>query len=140
MHALAIIAAFVVAGALGSLTDWLFMGVLFHDAYNAHPEIWRPGVRLGADRRAIIWSSILGYLVTAAVALLCVLAHVTSVGAALAVAALAWLAGPPTVIIVNGMFIKIDPKITLSHCLGYGARMLLAGLGAGIALGPLASR
>ncbi len=137
---LMIILAIAVAGTLGSLTDWLFMGVLFHDAYNNHPEIWRPGVRLGADRRAIIWSSILGYLITAAVALLCVIAHVASIGGALAVAAVAWLAGPPVVIIVNGMFIKIDPKITLSHCLGYGARMLLAGLGAGIALGPLASR
>ena len=27
-----IIAAIAVAGTLGSVTDWLFMGVLFHDA------------------------------------------------------------------------------------------------------------
>jgi hypothetical protein len=45
---------------------------------------------------------------------------------------LAWLAGPPVVIIINGLFIKIDPKITAAHCLGYAARMLLAGLAAGI--------
>jgi hypothetical protein len=57
------------------------------------------------------------------------------VAAGLAVGALAWLAGPPVVIVVNGLFMKIHPKITVAHCLGYGARNLLAGLAAGIALG-----
>ena len=137
---LTIILAIVVAGVLGSLTDWLFMGVLFHDAYNRHPEIWRPGVREGESRGAIIASSVLGFVITAAVVALCVLAHVTGIVGGLDVAALAWLAGPPVVIIVNGMFIKIDPKITIAHCLGYGARIVLAGLAAGVALGPLAGR
>ena len=135
---LLIFAAIFIAGTLGSLTDWLFMGVLFHDAYNRHPEIWRPGIREGADRGAIIWSSALGYLITAAVVGLCVLAHVNTIAGGVIVAALAWLAGPPVVIIVNGMFIKIDPKITVAHCLGYGARILLAGLAAGI-VGAMAS-
>jgi hypothetical protein len=58
----------------------------------------------------------------------------------LAVGVLAWLAGPPVVIVVNGLFMKIDPKITLAHGLGYGARIVLAGLAAGIALGPMAGR
>ncbi len=133
-----IIAAIAIAGTLGSLTDWLFMGVLFHDAYNAHPEVWRPGIREGGSRGAIIASSVLGYLITAAVVGLCVFGHVSSIGGGLIVAALAWLAGPPVVIIINGMFIKIDPKITAAHCLGYGARILLAGLAAGIVLGPVA--
>jgi hypothetical protein len=137
---LSIILAIGIAGVLGSFTDWLFMGVLFHDAYNRHPEIWRPGVRDGKSQGAIIASSVLGFVITAAVVALCVLAHVTGIVGGLGVAALAWLAGPPVVIIVNGMFIKIDPKITIAHCLGYGARILLAGLAAGIALGPLAGR
>jgi hypothetical protein len=132
---LPILAAIAIAGTAGSLTDWLFMGVLFHAAYNTHPEIWRPGIRDGADRGAIIWASVLGYLITAGVAGLCVLAHVHTVWGGLGVAALAWLAGPPVVIIVNGLFIKIDPKITFAHCLGYGARIALAGAAAGIALG-----
>jgi hypothetical protein len=62
------------------------------------------------------------------------MAHVTSVGAGLAVGALAWLAGPPVVIIVANMFVKMDPKITLAHCLGYGARLLLAGAAGGFVL------
>ena len=137
---LLIIAAVIAAGTLGSLTDWLFMGVLFHDAYDAHPEVWRPGIRDGADKGAIIASSLLGYLITAAVVGLCVVARVHGIGGGLLVGALAWLAGPPVVLIVNGLFIKIDPRITAAHCLGYGARMLLAGLAGGLALGPLAPR
>ena len=131
---LMLIAAIAVAGTVGSLTDWLFMGVLFHDAYNRYPEVWREGVREGKSRGAIIWASILGYLMTAAVVVLCVLAHVTSITAGLTVGFLAWVAGPPVVIVVNNMFVKIDPKITLAHCLGYGTRLLLAGAAGGFVL------
>src|SRR5450759_4422230 len=31
----------VVSGIAVSLTDWFFFGVLFHDKYNAYPEVWR---------------------------------------------------------------------------------------------------
>jgi hypothetical protein len=48
------------------------------------------------------------------------------------VGALAWLAGPPTVIIVANMFVKMDPMITVAHCLGYGVRLLLAGAAGGL--------
>jgi len=129
---LMIIIAIAVAGTLGSLTDWLFMGVLFHDAYNRHPEIWRPGIRDGGDRGAIIWSSVLGYAVTAAVVALCALARVRGVWGGLEVGVLVWIAGPTLVVIINGMFIKLDPKITFTHGLGYGARILMAGLAAGL--------
>ena len=127
-------AAVVIAGTLGSLTDWLFMGVLFHDAYNRYPEVWRPGVRDGKSRNAIIWASVLGYVMTAAVAALCAIAHVHSILDGLEVGVLAWLAGPLVVIVVNNMFVKIDTKITIAHCAGYGARLLLAGAAAGVAL------
>jgi hypothetical protein len=132
---LAIVVAFVVAGALGSLTDWLFMGVLFHDAYNRYPEVWRPGIRDGADKSAIIASSALGFLMTGAMIGLCALAGVHSIPGGVAVGALSWLAGPPVVIVVNGLFMKVDPRITLAQCLGYAARLVLAGLAAGMALG-----
>jgi hypothetical protein len=129
-----LIVAVVLAGTLGSFTDWLFMGVLFHGAYNRYPEIWRPGIRDGADRSAIILSAVLGYAITAAVIGLCVLAKVHAVAGGLLVGLLVWVAGPAVVIIINGMFIKLDPKITLAHCLGYGARLLIAGAAAGFVL------
>src|SRR5207302_6793346 len=33
--------AMAVSFVAASLTDWLFMGVLFHARYNAFPEVWR---------------------------------------------------------------------------------------------------
>lgn len=129
-----IIAAIIVAGTLGSVTDWLFMGVLFHGAYNRWPEIWRPGIRDGKDRMAIIWSSLLGYVTTAGVVGLCVMARITSPAGGLLVALIVWAAGPLIVIAINGLFIKMDPKIVFSHAAGYLARMLLAGAAAGLAL------
>ncbi len=135
-----IVAAVAVAGTLGSLTDWVFMGMLFHGAYNRYPEVWRPSVQGGRSRNAIVFASVAGYGMTAAVVALCAMAHVRSIVGGLEVAAIAWLAGPPLVIVVNGLFIKIDPKITFAHCLGYLARMALAGAAAGAVLGPLAPK
>ena len=129
---IAIAAAILVAGTLGSLTDWLFMGLLFHDAYNRYPEVWWP--RGGNNTTQIIWSSVLGYAMTAAVVGLCVLAGVHTVGRGVLVAVLAWI-GPAVVVVINGLFVKIDPKITVAHCAGYLARMVLAGIAGGIALG-----
>jgi hypothetical protein len=36
------------------------------------------------------------------------------------------------------MFVKMDRKITLAHCAGYAARMLIAGAAAGLLFGRLA--
>jgi len=132
---LMLMVAVVVAGTVSTLTDWLFMGVLFHDAYNRYPEVWREGVRGGKSRGAIVWASVLGYVMTAAVVALCWMANVRGVGGGLLVGALAWLAGPPVVIVVNNLFVKIDPKITFAHCAGYAARLLLAGAAGGFVLG-----
>jgi hypothetical protein len=134
-----IIAAIAIAGTLGTFTDWLFMGILFHDVYNKYPEVWWPGIREGKDnRRGIIVASVLGYLMTAGVVLLCVMANVHTIIGGLEVAFLAWLAGPLVPIVVNGFFIKLDPKITFAHTMGYLARLVLAGVAGGIALGVAA--
>ena len=37
-----------IAGAvLGSLADWLFAGVIFHERYQVYPEVWRQGNERG---------------------------------------------------------------------------------------------
>jgi hypothetical protein len=130
---MALIAAVFVAGFLGGFTDWLFMGVLYHDAYNTFPEVWRPQVRAGKSRGAIIWSSLLGFVVSAAVVALCALASVRGIAAGLGVALIAWV-GPAAVVVISNMFVKIDHRITVAHCLGYLARFVIAGAAAGIAL------
>jgi hypothetical protein len=129
-----VIAVFA-AGTVATFTDWLFMGILFHDRYNKYPEVWWPGIREGKDRGGIVWASVLGYFSVAAIVALCVVAGVHGIADALVLAALAWAAGPFLVLIVNGLFVKFDPLVTGAHCAGYLARFLLAGVAAGLALG-----
>ena len=128
-----LIEAIVAAGLLGGITDWLFMGVLWHEAYNTNPEVWRPEVRGGKSGGAIMWATALGFLITAAVVALCALAGVRGIAAGLGVAVIAWVP-IAAVIVINNMFVKIDTRITIAHCLGYLARLLIAGAAAGLAL------
>ena len=130
-----IIAAIIVSGTVATFTDWLFMGVMFHSAYLRYPEVWWP--RGGNNTVAIIWSSVIGYLMSAGVVGLCVLTRAATLSKALEVTVLVWLAGPFVILLVNGLFIKIDPKVTIAHCIGWLARMALAGVSAAIVLGPL---
>ncbi|HEY8947942.1 MAG TPA: DUF1761 family protein [Rhizomicrobium sp.] len=129
-----IIAAIVASGIISSFTDWFFMGVLFHDRYQKYPETWWPRSGQAAERGAIMSSTALGFITAAAVALLCEYAGVTSISGGLIVGTLAAAAGPLVTTITNGMWIKIDPAVTLAHTVGYIVRFLIAGLAAGIAL------
>ena len=131
---LIVIGATIAAGVLGSLTDWLFMGVLFHDAYNRHPEIWRPAIAAGQDKSAILLSAAIGFGMSGAIVVLCGFAQVDSVGKGLLVAVLAWIAGPLALMTINGLFIKLDVRIIGAHSLGYLARFALAGIAAGLTL------
>jgi hypothetical protein len=124
----------VLAGVLGSLTDWLFMGVLFHDAYNRHPEVWRPAIAAGRDRTAVLLSVAIGFVMSFAIVGLCALAGVAGVVQGTLVALLAWIAGPLAITVINGLFIKLDPRIIIAHSIGYLLRFVLAGAAAGLAL------
>lgn len=123
-----LLAAAFGAGTLATFTDWLFMGVLFHDRYMKYPEVWWPGVRdKQGDTRAIILSSAVAFITSAAVVVLCAVTGVHDLKTALLVSLLAWAAGPLVVMITNGIWIKFDPALTFSHSLGYLVRFLLAG-------------
>jgi hypothetical protein len=126
-------AAVLGAGIVASFTDWLFMGVLFHERYNKYPEVWWP--RQKSDTKAILYSTALGFITSAAVIGLCLMMGAGDLRSALTVAVLAWMAGPLVVSITNGIWIKIDPAVTFAHCLGYLARFLIAGIAASIVLG-----
>lgn len=131
-----LVAAILAAGTVGMFTDWLFMGILFHDRYNRHPEVWWPDLRgKSGDMRANIISSAIGYLTAAAIVLLCWYVGAADFRSALTVAVLAWIAGPLVMQVTNGFWIKFDPLLTFSHSLGYLVRFLIAGAAAAIALG-----
>ncbi|MGH6872849.1 MAG: DUF1761 domain-containing protein [Rhizomicrobium sp.] len=129
-----LIAAVIGAGVASSFTDWYFMGVLFRDRYQAHPEVWR--VKAKADeKKPILYSTAIGFITAAAVIALCELAGASDFKSALIVAVIAWAAGPLVVCVTNGFWVKFDPQVTLAHSLGYLARFVIAGIAAGLALG-----
>ena len=128
------IAAIVAAGTIATFTDWLFMGVLFHEHYNRYPEVWWPSFREKGDQKAIIYSSVLAYVTAAAVILLCWVAKAHGFAQTLELSVLAWIGGPLVVVITNGFWIKIDPRVTFAHATGYLARFIIAGAAAGLVL------
>lgn len=127
-----IILAIVVAGTVATFTDWLFMGVLFHDRYMRHPEVWREGIIGGKDRTAVLYSCALDYLAATAIVGLCVLANITTFWPAIGVAILTWIAGPLVMMITNGFFMKIDWAIVGTHSLGHLVRFLIAAVAVAI--------
>jgi hypothetical protein len=127
--------AVLAAGTVSMFSDWLFMGVLFHDRYNRYPEVWWPGLRQkAADARAILISSALAYLTALAVVALCCYGRAHTLPRALFLAFAAWVAGPLVMQVTNGFWIKTDPLITVSHSAGWLVRFLVAGLAAGLLL------
>jgi len=120
--------AAVLSGAAASMTDWIFMGMLFHKNYFETPETWRdkPGQ---AETKKIVVSAILGTVGCAAFIYLCywtgaLIAYRTAVR----MAAVVWIAAPVPVILTNVLWIKINPLIGLSHSLGWLVRFLVTAL------------
>ncbi len=129
-----VVAAILISGLVAILTDWLFMGVLFHESHNSYPEIWWPGVRDGETRSAMIWSVVLGFVMSAGVVALCAVSGADSVWDGLGIGFLAFLAGPLVIVLRNAQFVKSDVWLILSYSLGYLARKLIAGAAAGLIL------
>ena len=133
MSGMAVLAV-LVAGIVSTFTDWLFMGVLFHDRYMRYPEVWRDGIVGGKDRAAVIHSCALGFVAAAGIIALCVIGGANTFWPAIEIAFFAWLAGPLVIMITNGFFMKLDWSIVGAHSLGYLVRFLIAGIAAAIFL------
>ena len=120
--------AVVISGLAASITDWLFMGVLFHKKYLATPEIWR--IKTGQnDTRSIVLSSLLGVLSCAAFLYLCIWAGTPFLyRATLPMAFWVWVAAPLPVIFSNIVWIKMHPLLGVSHSLGWLARFVVTGI------------
>ena len=118
-----IFAASVVGAVLGSVADWVFAGVLFHDRYQRHPEIWRTGasetLRIGA-------AQILCLLTSVAFVALASTLNLVDLRGTLKLAAMVWLIAPLPLLVTTSLFIKIDPLVTGSHAAGWLAKLLLS--------------
>jgi hypothetical protein len=111
------------AGAiLGSLADWLFAGVLFHERYKIYPEIWRPTTN---DARRVILAQLTTLITAGAFTLLAWKLGQVHLKHALALAGMTWLIGPLPLLVSNGLFIKIDWVITANHAAGWLVKLLL---------------
>ena len=123
--------ATLLGGFLGSLADWLFAGILFHDRYFRYPEVWREGV--GERRRILIAQGLALVTAGAFVALASRLGQVDLKGA-LKLAAMIWLIGPLPLLLANSLFIKLDPLVTASHSAGWLVKLLLCGAAVAVLL------
>lgn len=124
MDPLRIIATVVASCVLASITDWLFMGVLFHDRYAVHPEVWRDG---RGDARKILISQLIGVIACCAFVWLCLLfPHLLRfyLKAAFGV----WLAASVPMLIQNGVWMKLHPLVLASHAVGWLARFVITAL------------
>jgi len=117
-----------------SFTDWLFMGVLWHEKYLAYPEVWRrqPGGSSG-ENKAVLWACALNILTCAVFILLCAKLRLHGAGPFKLAAAL-WISAPLPLLVGNALFIKIHPRITLAHSLGWLAKFLVAAVAAAAVL------
>jgi hypothetical protein len=116
--------AILAAGIVSSFTDWFFTGVLFHDRYNAYPEIWRRSV-VKSEAPAIGWSLALGFLTSAAFVTVAVVFHVHGYRETLPLAGLCWLMVPLPLLITNALFIKLHPLTVVANSLGWLAKLVI---------------
>ena len=122
--------AVIAAAIAGSLADWPFAGVLFHDKYLAYPEVWRPNLKQN-DAGPIAGSIFLGLLTFAAFMAACVMFNIHGYRSYLEFAVLLWVMVPLPLTITNALFIKLHPLIVVSHSLGWLAKLVIASVAAG---------
>jgi len=125
--------AVLAAGLVSSFTDWFFAGVLFHEKYNAYPEVWRPALRQ-SDTAAIAGSIALGFLTSGSFIVACLAFGVRGYEGTLKLAVLCWLMVPLPLLITNALFIKLHALVVVSHLLGWLAKLLVAALAVALLL------
>jgi hypothetical protein len=110
----------VVSGVVASITDYLFMGLLFKAKYQEAPEIWRQGT---SETRKIIYSELIGLITCAAFAwLLAATGHVALMSA-LKMALAVWVIAAIPILFTNALWIRLSPWIAASHSVGWLARL-----------------
>ncbi|HLW74823.1 MAG TPA: hypothetical protein VKT74_07125 [Gammaproteobacteria bacterium] len=126
--------ALIAASVAMSFSDWYFMGVLFHDKYLAHPEVWRRPEGGKGESLAVAWSTLLGVATAAVFLWLCAWLGLAGSASALGLAFGIWLLAPLPLIVTNALFIKIHFLNTLALALGWLMRLLICALAAWLIL------
>ena len=114
-------AALVGALVAASLIDWLFAGVLFHDRYMRHPEVWRTP---GSNTRGIIVAQVLTIPTVIGMMILNTMLFRWSLEGSLTIAVLVWAIAAAPATIVNGIFVKLDPLVVAAHATGWLVKLL----------------
>ncbi len=108
------------------LADWLFMGVLFHGKYRAHPEVWRNPT--ANPRSAMVGSALLNILTCAVILFSAGFLGLTSTAPAVYLSLTLWLAVALPILANWGLFAKIHPLVIVAHTLGWLVKLLAIGL------------
>ena len=124
-------AATVAGIVLANLADWLFAGILFHDRYQAHPEVWRVN---GPNPRALVGAQALTLPTVVGLIALMIWTGQVSLSASLVLALFVWAIAAAPPIIANGLFIKIDPVVVATHVVGWLAKLALIGVSTSLIL------
>jgi hypothetical protein len=122
-----LVLALVISAVATSFSDWLCFGVLFHQRYQAFPEVWRRTGDPTGEQRALIQVSLISMLTPVAFVLGCSWLGVFGVRA-FALAGLLWVMIPLPLLIGNHLYIKLHPLILLSHGLGWLSKLMVGAL------------
>jgi len=128
-------AAVAVALMVSSITDWYFTGVLWHEKYLAHPEIWRRPRGGKGEHLAVAWAQLLSVLTCA------MFIHMASASGqiawwpALRLAFGVWILAPVPLLVTNALFIKLHPLNVLASLFGWLVKLLICAVCAQLFLG-----
>lgn len=115
--------AIVVAVVVASLVDWLFGGVLFHDKYLEHPEVWRNPRGGSGETRAVAISAAIAVVTPVVFVWLCHAMGLSRRGIfQLAIAV--WLIAPLPMLVTQHQFVRMHPLITTTHLTGWLVKLL----------------
>ena len=122
------------AGIGSSLSDWLFMGTLFHEKYKMSAEVWRRPEGGPGESRAVALATVLGFITCAAFAYTCARFGHHTYSTTLKLAIAVWLIAPLPMILTNALWIKLHPLLAVSHSAGWLAKLAIAALAVGLLL------
>ncbi len=114
------------AGAITSMTDWLFAGDWLHRRFT-YPEVWRQG----SESRAIALTSPLPFLTCLVFVYVAARLGLNSIFGASKLAIAIWVIGPLPLILTNAAFMKLHRVFVISYAIGWLVKLAIVAIAAG---------